>query len=50
MNSGTLLQKLEGVDGSSTSQGVQAQVSSLLAEAQDPEKLSRMFIGWASWV
>jgi len=26
------------------------QVSSLLAEAQDPDKLSRLFAGWASWL
>jgi hypothetical protein len=44
-------QKLEGTDGSGTAvRGVAATVSALLAEATDPDKLCRMFIGWASWV
>jgi hypothetical protein len=45
------LQKLEGTDGTGTAvRGVAATVSALLAEASDPDKLCRMFIGWASWV
>jgi phosphatidylinositol kinase/protein kinase (PI-3 family) len=29
---------------------VEGQVQQLLHDAQDPEKLSRMYVGWASWV
>lgn len=44
-------QKLEGQDvegGAALS--VAAQVGVLLAAAQDPDNLSRMFIGWAAWM
>ncbi|KAL6745969.1 kinase-like domain-containing protein [Haematococcus lacustris] len=44
-------QKLEGTDsGSDGPRGVSSQVSTLLAEATDPDKLCRMFVGWAPWV
>ena len=29
---------------------VEGQVAQLLVDAQDPEKLSRMYAGWAAWV
>lgn len=40
-------QKLEGVsEVSGLVKGVAAQVAELLAEARDPDKLSRMYVGW----
>eukprot|EP00798_Chlamydomonas_sp_ICE-L_P015053 gene15053-21130_t len=43
-------QKLEGREsGGGDPQGVSGQVSQLLSEAQDADKLCRMFYGWASW-
>jgi ataxia telangiectasia mutated family protein len=39
---------VEGGEGEP--RGVEAQVAALLQEAQDPDKLSRMYIGWAAWV
>ncbi|CAG9461441.1 unnamed protein product [Pedinophyceae sp. YPF-701] len=35
----------EGVEGRS----VEGQVQQLMADAQDPQKLARMFFGWAPW-
>ncbi|KAI8470131.1 MAG: kinase-like domain-containing protein [Monoraphidium minutum] len=44
-------QKLEGVAGGEGEPlGVAAQVDALLAEAQDAEKLCRMFVGWSAWM
>jgi ataxia telangiectasia mutated family protein len=44
-------QKLEGVAGGEGEPlGVAAQVDVLLAEAQDPELLCRMFVGWSPWM
>jgi ataxia telangiectasia mutated family protein len=44
-------QKLEGVAGGEGEPlGVPAQVDVLLAEAQDPELLCRMFVGWSAWM
>ena len=42
-------QKLEGRE-SGEFRGVEGQVQQLLQDAQDPEKLCRMFAGWAAWV
>lgn len=44
-------QKLEGLDGGEgEARGIEGQVQSLLQEAQDPERLCRMFVGWAAWL
>ena len=44
-------QKLQGYEGSSgESLSVQGQVKRLIAEAQDPDSLSRMYFGWQPWV
>lgn len=44
-------QKLEGLDGGEGEpRGVAGQVAALLAEAQDPERLARMYVGWAAWM
>ena len=44
-------QKLEGLDTSEGEpRGVVGQVAGLLADAQDPEKLARMYVGWAAWM
>jgi ataxia telangiectasia mutated family protein len=44
-------QKLEGVaGGEGGALGVAAQVDELLAQAQDPELLCRMFVGWSAWM
>lgn len=43
--------KLEGLDqGQGGVKTIAGQVAVLLAEAQDHEKLCRMYAGWASWV
>ncbi|KAL4452130.1 hypothetical protein ABPG75_007792 [Micractinium tetrahymenae] len=43
-------QKLEGTEyGEGEARGVEGQVQQLLADAQDPDKLSRMYIGWQAW-
>ncbi len=45
------LQKLEGAGaGSGVVTGARAQVAQLLADAQDPDRLSRMYIGWLPFV
>ncbi|PSC71129.1 serine threonine-kinase ATM isoform X1 [Micractinium conductrix] len=44
-------QKLEGVEaGEGEARGVEGQVQQLLADAADPDKLCRMYIGWQAWV
>jgi len=44
-------QKLEGTElGDGEPQGVEGQVQQLLHDAQDPDKLCRMFEGWAAWM
>jgi ataxia telangiectasia mutated family protein len=44
-------QKLEGLDSSEGEpRGVVGQVAGLLAEAQDPDNLGRMYVGWAAWM
>ncbi len=44
-------QKLEGVDGDEGEpRGVEGQVQALLQEAQDPERLCRMYVGWAAYM
>ena len=45
---GTLILSLPAAGGEARS--VEGQVQQLLHDAQDPEKLSRMYVGWASWV
>jgi len=43
-------QKLEGLEfGDGEPRGVEGQVQQLLADAQDPGNLARMYYGWASW-
>ena len=43
--------KLEGrVHGCSECLGIEGQVQHLIVQARDPERLSRMFEGWASWL
>ena len=42
-------QKLDGVDDGQP-QPVEAQVQQLLQTARDPDKLCRLFPGWAAWV
>lgn len=36
--------------GEGEARGVEGQVQQLLADAQDPEKLSKMYVGWAAWL
>ena len=36
--------------GEGEARSVEGQVQQLLHDAQDPEKLCRKYIGWASWV
>ena len=36
--------------GEGEARSVEGHVQQLLHDAQDPEKLSRMYVGWASWV
>ena len=44
-------QKLEGAAGGDGAPlSVAAQVGALLAEAQDPDLLCRMFVGWSAWM
>ncbi|GAX72620.1 hypothetical protein CEUSTIGMA_g76.t1 [Chlamydomonas eustigma] len=43
-------QKLDGVEGDGGPRSVEGQVAQLLHDAQDPEKLSRMYVGWAAWL
>lgn len=44
-------QKLDGQDvEGGVALSVEAQVGLLLQAAQDPDKLSRMFVGWAPWM
>lgn len=38
-----------GPAGEGEARGVEGQVQQLLADAQDPDKLSRMYIGWQAW-
>ena len=45
---GTLILSLRAAGGEARS--IEGQVQQLLHDAQDPEKLSRMYVGWASWV
>ena len=35
--------------GEGEARGVEGQVQQLLADAQDPDKLSRHYIGWQAW-
>ena len=41
---------LQPCAGEGEARGVEGQVQQLLADAQDPDKLCRMYIGWQSWV
>lgn len=44
-------QKLEGLEwGEGGARSVAGQVSQLLDEAQDPQRLCRMYAGWAAWM
>mmetsp|Transcript_4049 Transcript_4049/g.11433 ORF Transcript_4049/g.11433 Transcript_4049/m.11433 type:complete len:1027 (+) Transcript_4049:606-3686(+) len=44
-------QKLEGTEqGDGEPHGVEGQVQQLLQDAQDPDKLCRMYEGWAAWL
>lgn len=36
--------------GEGEARSVEGHVQQLLHDAQDPDKLSRMYVGWASWV
>lgn len=38
-----------GPAGEGEARGVEGQVQQLLADAQDPDKLCRMYIGWQAW-
>lgn len=42
-------QKLDGVEGGEQ-RSVEGQVQQLLQDARDPDKLCRLFPGWAAWV
>jgi ataxia telangiectasia mutated family protein len=42
-------QKLDGIDDSEP-RSVEGQVQQLIQEARDPDKLCRLFAGWAPWV
>ncbi|EFN57684.1 hypothetical protein CHLNCDRAFT_142874 [Chlorella variabilis] len=43
-------QKLEGVEaGKGKAQGMEGQVQQLLQDAQDRDKLCRMYVGWQAW-
>jgi ataxia telangiectasia mutated family protein len=43
-------QKLEGQDvEGGVAMSVAAQVGKWLQDAQDPDRLCRMFVGWAAW-
>lgn len=35
--------------GEGEARGVGGQVQQLLADAQDPDKLCRLYIGWQAW-
>ena len=41
---------MSGGAGEGDARGVEGQVRQLLAEAQDPELLCRMYAGWAPWL
>ncbi|KAK9806879.1 hypothetical protein WJX72_005975 [[Myrmecia] bisecta] len=44
-------QKLDGLEGGEgEGRGVEGQVQQLLHDAQDPDKLCRMYVGWAAWM
>jgi serine-protein kinase ATM len=44
-------QKLEGIEsGEGEASGVEGQVRRLIQEATDPDRLSRMYVGWAPFV
>lgn len=36
--------------GDGEARGVEGQVQQLLHDAQDPDFLSRMYVGWAAWL
>ncbi|KAK9825683.1 hypothetical protein WJX81_003257 [Elliptochloris bilobata] len=43
--------KLEGLDsGEGEARSVEGQVQQLLQEAADPDRLCRMYVGWAAWL
>ena len=43
--------KLAGLDGGDgAARGVGAQVRALARDAADPDKLARMYVGWAAWL
>jgi ataxia telangiectasia mutated family protein len=42
-------QKLDGIDDSEP-RSVEGQVQQLIQDARDPDKLCRLFVGWAPWV
>ena len=44
-------QKLSGLDGGDgEAVGVEGQVARLLRDAADPDRLCRMYVGWAAWL
>ena len=45
-----LAQSVDASAGEGEARSVEGQVQQLLHDAQDHEKLSRMYVGWASWV
>ena len=43
--------KLEGLEGGEgEARSVEGQVQQLLQEAADPDRLCRMYVGWAAWL
>lgn len=42
-------QKLEGVEDGEP-RGIEGQIQQLIQDAQNPDNLSSMFVGWAPWV
>ncbi len=43
-------QKLEGAEGGGAGRSVEAQVAALLAEATEPDRLCRLYIGWLAFL
>ena len=39
-----------GCAGEGEARSVEGQVQQLLLDAQDPDKLCRMYVGWAAWL
>ena len=36
--------------GQGESRGIKGQVQQLLQDAQDPDKLCKMYVGWSAWL